>query len=293
MSDDRWTALDRPEPLVSGVYGRWSGKANRGEKYDPERLRLFACACLRRLWPLLGEGHRGAVELLEQHARSPRLGDLAAARRAYRDEARELTQEWVRLWAARWSATNVQRALSKWNFPWYTMTGLAGEGCADLPARLEITARCRAASAVWKAAEAKVTTAALACTKAAEAVGFQEMCERARQGQQPTLPGGYAYAPTYSTRESAAQADLFRDVFVNPSRGPVRAERSWLAWNGRTVVKMARAIDKSQEWDRLPVLADALEDAGCTDAEVLGHLRSEGPHVRGCWAIDLLLGRVL
>jgi hypothetical protein len=59
------------------------------------------------------------------------------------------------------------------------------------------------------------------------------------------------------------------------------------------VVKLARAVDKSQEWDRMPVLADALEDAGCTDAELLAHLRSPGPHVRGCWAIDLLLGRVL
>jgi len=176
------------------------------------------------------------------------------------------------------------------HFPWYVITTLAGEGCADLPTRLEITARCRAASAVWKAAEAKVTTAALACTKASEAVGFLEACEQARHGQQP---GGYAYHPTHSTRESAAQADLFRDVFVNPSRGPVRANRAWLAWNGRTVVKLARAVDKSQEWDRLPVLADALEDAGCADADLLGHLRSLGPHVRGCWAIDLLLGRVL
>ncbi len=42
---------------------------------------------------------------------------------------------------------------------------------------------------------------------------------------------------------------------------------------------------------RLGVLADALEDAGCTDAELLGHLRGPGPHVRGCWALDLVLGK--
>ena len=42
---------------------------------------------------------------------------------------------------------------------------------------------------------------------------------------------------------------------------------------------------------RLAVLADALEDAGCTDADILGHLRGPGPHVRGCWVIDLLLGK--
>jgi len=117
MSDDRWHTQNHPESLISGAYGRWGLKANRGEKYDPERLRLFACACLRRLWPLLGEGHRRGVEVLEQHARSPRLGDLAGARRAFRDEARQLTQEWVRLWAARWDAGALQRALSKCTSP--------------------------------------------------------------------------------------------------------------------------------------------------------------------------------
>jgi hypothetical protein len=45
------------------------------------------------------------------------------------------------------------------------------------------------------------------------------------------------------------------------------------------------------EPDRLAVLADALEDAGCTDAAILGHLRGPGPHVRGCWALDLILGK--
>jgi hypothetical protein len=43
--------------------------------------------------------------------------------------------------------------------------------------------------------------------------------------------------------------------------------------------------------DRLGVLADSLEDAGCTDDTLLGHLRSTGPHVRGCWAVDLVLGK--
>ena len=42
---------------------------------------------------------------------------------------------------------------------------------------------------------------------------------------------------------------------------------------------------------RLAVLADALEDAGCTDADLLGHLRGPGPHVRGCWAVDLILAK--
>jgi hypothetical protein len=57
---------------------------------------------------------------------------------------------------------------------------------------------------------------------------------------------------------------------------------SWLSWNDGTVVKMAQAIYDDRAFDRLPILADALEDAGCSDADILAHCRSEGPHVRGC-----------
>ena len=84
--------------------------------------------------------------------------------------------------------------------------------------------------------------------------------------------------------------DLFRCVFGNPFR-PVRCERSWLAWNDGTLRQMAQAIYVERAFDRLPVLADALEDAGCDNAEILDHCRAGGIHVRGCWAIDLLLGK--
>jgi hypothetical protein len=65
----------------------------------------------------------------------------------------------------------------------------------------------------------------------------------------------------------------------------------WLCWHGGTIPKLAQAIYDERAFDRLPVLADALEEAGCTDADLLGHLRGPGPHVRGCWALDLLLGK--
>jgi hypothetical protein len=90
--------------------------------------------------------------------------------------------------------------------------------------------------------------------------------------------------------EKSAQAGLLRDIFGNPFR-PAKVKRSWLKWNNGTVVKLARSIDDERAFDRLPVLADALEEAGCTDADLLGHLRSRGPHVRGCFPVDLLLGK--
>jgi hypothetical protein len=83
---------------------------------------------------------------------------------------------------------------------------------------------------------------------------------------------------------------LLRDVLGNPFRR-VKIKRSWLKWDGGTVPNMARAVYEGRAFDRLPVLADALEEAGCTDAGLLGHLRGPGPHVRGCWAIDALLGK--
>jgi hypothetical protein len=82
--------------------------------------------------------------------------------------------------------------------------------------------------------------------------------------------------------------DEVRCVFGNPFR-PARADPAWPAWNGGTVRRLAESVYAGRAFDRLPVLADALEDAGCADADLLGHLRGPGPHARGCWAVDLLL----
>jgi hypothetical protein len=91
-------------------------------------------------------------------------------------------------------------------------------------------------------------------------------------------------------RERHAQADLLREVMGNLYR-PVAVEPAWLTWNGGAVPKMAQAVLADGRFSDLPILADALEEAGCADAELLGHLRGPGPHVKGCWAIDLLLGK--
>jgi hypothetical protein len=93
---------------------------------------------------------------------------------------------------------------------------------------------------------------------------------------------------------AAAQADLLREVVGNPYR-PAAADPAWLAWGGGTVGKLARAAYQERQLpggaldgSRLQVLADALEEAGCGDAALLGHLRGPGPHVRGCWAVDVV-----
>jgi hypothetical protein len=87
--------------------------------------------------------------------------------------------------------------------------------------------------------------------------------------------------------EEAAQARLLRDIVGNPFR-PAAVDPSWCT---STVVALARGIYEERAFDRLPILADALQDAGCDSADVLDHCRGPGPHVRGCWVVDLLLGK--
>jgi len=91
--------------------------------------------------------------------------------------------------------------------------------------------------------------------------------------------------------ERTHQCHLLRDLFGNPFR-PAAIDPSCLAWNDGAVGKLAHVIYDERAFDRLPLLADALEDAGCTDKDILAYCREEGAvHVRGCWIIDLLLGK--
>jgi hypothetical protein len=82
-------------------------------------------------------------------------------------------------------------------------------------------------------------------------------------------------------------AHLVSEVFGTPFR-PVAFD---LRWRTSAVRALAQGIYAERAFDQLPILADALQDAGCEDGEMLGHCRAPGPHVRGCWLVDLLLGR--
>jgi hypothetical protein len=84
---------------------------------------------------------------------------------------------------------------------------------------------------------------------------------------------------------------LLRDLIGDPFRPAPAVDPSWLAWNDGTVAKLAAAIYEERRFADLPILADALEDAGCSDAAILAHCRGPGEHVRGCWVVDLLTGR--
>jgi hypothetical protein len=89
--------------------------------------------------------------------------------------------------------------------------------------------------------------------------------------------------------EQQAKCELLREIFGNPFR-VVRVDPAWLRGNDGAVVMLARSIWEEQAFEQMPILADALEDAGCADDDVLAHCRQTSSHVRGCWVVELLRG---
>jgi len=126
------------------------------------------------------------------------------------------------------------------------------------------------ASAEWAAEFAASSDAWFAATRASNFAYFA--------AGDPVEPGV----------EKKVQAHLARCIFGTLPFRPVTIDPAWLT---PTVTSLAQAIYDDRAFDRLPILADALEDAGCTNQDILGHCRSGGEHVRGCWVVDLLLGK--
>jgi hypothetical protein len=89
----------------------------------------------------------------------------------------------------------------------------------------------------------------------------------------------------------SVQATLLLESFGNLPFHPFPLDPAVLRWHDATVPKLARAIYDEQAFYRMPILADALQDAGCDHEPTLSHLSGPGPHVPGCWCLDLLLDR--
>ncbi|MBM3982116.1 MAG: hypothetical protein FJ304_18005 [Planctomycetes bacterium] len=83
------------------------------------------------------------------------------------------------------------------------------------------------------------------------------------------------------------QAARLREVVGNPFRPVAFAPE----WRTDTAIALARTMYEAREFGAMPILADALQDAGCDNDDILNHCRGDGPHVRGCWVVDLVLGK--
>jgi hypothetical protein len=106
-----------------------------------------------------------------------------------------------------------------------------------------------------------------------------------------TSQRGFLAARWVSYFDSHSLSGILRDIMGSPFHS-VALNPVWLSWHGGLLVSMARQMYDSRDFSDLPVLADALEEAGCANQEMLSHCRQQGGvHVRGCWVVDLLLGK--
>jgi hypothetical protein len=160
--------------------------------------------------------------------------------------------------------------------------------------------RCRyAVLTAERFADGEVSKAAMT---AAHKDAYELYCEDARDifdsgrdalgaaaGAAMTIPGHAFNRATYRMEPSEI-CGLLREVFGNPFR-PITINPAWLTWHDGLLLSIAKRMYDSREFSDMPVLADALEEAGYQDQDILGHCRSGGEHVRGCWVIDSLLGK--
>jgi hypothetical protein len=126
------------------------------------------------------------------------------------------------------------------------------------------------------------------CTLNKEFMSFKMAIEDAAHAIGRVNPN---YGESLDDEEGPRQCILVKDIFGNPFR-PSTIDSGWLTWNNRTLPKLAQTIYDDRRYDIMPILADALEEAGCSDAQILDHCRGPGPHVRGCWVVDLILGKM-
>jgi hypothetical protein len=261
MTGADWLACDDPRELL-----RHLGKTAEGRKCI-----LFCCACARRVWQsLVDQRSRAAVATAEAFADGLATGRELTAAAEQADEA-------------------VRDAKRRADSP----TG-GRRRFGDYLAEAAAHASHAASYAVRVClGMTPYVQPGLAATAAANVARY--LCA------DRTDPDGAAAGTPNSIEPRAAkgaeegtQAAILRCIFANPFQpAAVDPARQTPAVGSLAQAAYDERILPSGELEsaRLAVLADALEDAGCTDDAILSHLRSPGPHVRGCWALDLVLGK--
>jgi hypothetical protein len=298
------------------------------ERASPRKLSLFACACCRRLAPWLkSEVSLQALEELERQAdaRPERPPPAARALAEQGVSAAERVREGLESAVHEKSAERSRTYEAIWGGEPPAPAALIRTAAEDemaVASHDEAVQTVRAAQLVLALAEGPrpVRQVAADALQIVEA-GRVAAAMRARAGRWLLKAEEEAERPVPRRREAVrraqaeawierqeellheqihgrrtlraravecrAQCALIRDLF-NPFQ-PVAIDPAWRTWNGGCVVKMARAIYDERRFEDLPVLADALDEAGCTQRQLLAHCRGDGRHVRGCWALDALL----
>jgi hypothetical protein len=243
MDETLWLTATGPSQLLG--YARRQLRATR-TKAGRRKLRLFGCACARRVWSALRPEQQAIVETAERAADG--RATLADVERAW-----VATQNWVFS-----AATGLFRSL---------LGRLLGR-----PQTAPVPTPPAQPNSVYFLLVQIARREAWATVRACRAAAAKDL--NTARGNKPAA-------------EKRVQADLVRCLFGNPFR-PATFDPHWRT---TTAVGLARAIYDEIAFDRLPILADALEEAGCDDEQVLRHCREDAVHARGCWVVDWVLGR--
>jgi hypothetical protein len=282
MTESEWMGCTAPGPLLAHLEGTASNR----------KLRLFACACCRSIWNLLDTSCRTAIEVAECYA-----DGLAS---------------YQELDAALWRAVQSMGRLpplpsmphgfdpiERFLFPmreaprfnprtWKQHIESAGFG-RGFEEDLDTIRKNLAERWPYRATLSSAGSPPRYCRTSygAHVVDACMSAAHARGG----IPAEDATEwCAMLEQEARQQVALLRDIAGNPFQ-PVFLAESWLTTAGAPVGELARTAYGERRFDILPVLADALEEAGCADVAILAHCREPATHTRGCWVLDLLLGK--
>jgi hypothetical protein len=272
MNESEWLSSADPIEMIEFLRGNptsedtvtwWNNRwqVEEPSKGNDRKFRLFASACCRRVWNRIPEQcNRDAVvaveEFLEGRACGSVLHDALVA-----SSAVEYTEDG-----------------QKRSDPGYWIVKYLGRGFYKMTA---------AASALLVASQVIF----MSDEEYGRNASFEFNCCYYTVAGYFMKPFRWPLPiPAAVKAERLTQANLVRCVFGNPFR-PVSSDPAVLQWKDRTIEKLAEAIYEERAFDRLPIVADALEEAGWENPDMLAHCRGQGLHIRGCYALDSILGK--
>jgi len=254
MTEAEWLTATDPKPMLTSLPSRASKR----------KVRLFAVACSRKIWASLREdAQRVTTQRWQKRVREwfveGQLDDPCLVLEAA-ERAAEVSENF---------ADGLVRESE-----FRAAYDIAVQGYYAADQILDLIINERLPRSGINRTEREIFAAILTCAVTASRL------------QRANLRNNLDYgANTPSDLET--QSNLLRDIFGNPYR-KVKLTRKWLT---STVVLLARQMYETRDFSPMPILADALQDAGCDNEDILNHCRQPGEHVRGCWVVDLLTGR--
>jgi hypothetical protein len=265
MTEEEWLECKDPHSMLE-----------LRDKVTDRKSRLFACACIRRVWDLIeSDLHRRAVEVAERFADG--AGSILEWKweRRYngslfaRDFVRRPIGNGEREWAEMLQSLEAERKSLPEDAYFFSYENVAPMNAVAWTLYLNSDV-------------ASVTANHAASLRASLYPNWKEC-----RVMDFTPEEEQAWNRRHRA-EGVSQANLLRCIFGPLPFRSVTLDRKCLT---PTIKQLAEVIYQERQFDRLGILADALEEAGCSQTEVLAHLRSNGEHVRGCWALDLVMGK--